>query len=93
MDRYFDFRIIVCPDGTEIIDRRLKTAYKALTERQLIEYAWPEFELEILDDMERKAKCGSRAQTENRQKSVSVVGLRLWCGLDEGERIVLEGDT
>lgn len=56
MDRYFGFRIIICADGTEIIDRRLKTAYKALTQKQMIEYAWLEFELEILDNMERKTE-------------------------------------
>ena len=54
--RYFDFRIIICPDGTEIIDRRLKTAYKALTQKQMLEYAWLEFELEILDRKERKTE-------------------------------------
>ncbi len=53
---YFDFRIIICPDGTEIIDRRLKTAYKALTQRQMIEYAWLELELEILDKQERETE-------------------------------------
>ncbi len=53
---YFDFRIIICPDGTEIIDRRLKTAYKALTQRQMIEYAWLELELEVLDKQERETE-------------------------------------
>jgi len=53
---YFDFRIIICPDGTEIIDRRLKTAYEALTQRQMIEYAWLELELEILDKQERETE-------------------------------------
>lgn len=52
----FDFRIIVCSDGTEIIDRRVKTAYKALTQKQMIEYAWLEFEFEILDRQERKTE-------------------------------------
>ena len=61
---YFDFRIIICPDGTEIIDRRLKTAYKALTQRQMIEYAWLELELEILDKQERETEPDHRRLLE-----------------------------
>lgn len=34
----FNFRIVICDDGTEIIDRHLKTPYNALTAVQMIEY-------------------------------------------------------
>ena len=34
----FNFRIIRCADGTDTIDRKLKTPYNALTPLQLIEY-------------------------------------------------------
>ena len=34
----FDFRIIICSDGTEIIDKTLKTPYDSLTPVQLVEY-------------------------------------------------------
>lgn len=64
MDRYFDFRIIVCPNGTEIIDRRLKTAYKALTQKQILEYAWLELELEILDKQEQNRRVEGKGLLE-----------------------------
>ena len=34
----FEFRIIDTPDGNQIIDRNLKTPYKALTTLQMVEY-------------------------------------------------------
>lgn len=56
MDRYFGFRLIVCTDRTEIIDKRQKTAYRTLTKAQILEYAWLELELEILDKQERNRR-------------------------------------
>ena len=52
----FDFRIIVCADGTEIIDRWVKTFYRQLTQVQMVEYIEMEVQLEILDDMKRKTE-------------------------------------
>lgn len=34
----FDFRIITCTDGTQVIDPSLKTPYSALTPVQMAEY-------------------------------------------------------
>jgi len=34
----FNFRIISCEDGTEVIDQRLKTPYESLTPYELVEY-------------------------------------------------------
>ena len=33
---YFDFGIVVCPDGTEIIDRKQRTVYHQLTPTQMV---------------------------------------------------------
>ena len=68
----FDFRIIDTPDGNQIIDRNLKTPYKALTPLQMVEY------LEM-DKVERKA----RAEAEHRQKIARnpIYKMACLCGL------------
>ena len=48
----FDFGIIVCADGTEIIDRRQKTFCYQLTPFQMVEYIEMEIQLAILDGSE-----------------------------------------
>lgn len=50
----FDFTIIVCADGMEIIDRRQKVSYCALTAVQMLRYIEMEIMLEIMDGMEQK---------------------------------------
>ena len=50
----FDFRIIICSDGTEIIDRTLKTPYDSLTPVQLVEYTEMDLQLARMDKIERK---------------------------------------
>ncbi len=56
----FDFRIIVCLDGTEIIDRKQKTFYHQLTPVQMIEYIEIDTQLAIMDRMHQKARAGMR---------------------------------
>lgn len=60
----FDFRIIDTVDGNQIIDRRLKTPYNALTPLQMVEYVEMETQLVIMDRMERK----TRREAENKRK-------------------------
>ncbi len=60
----FEFRIIDTPDGNQIIDRNLKTPYKALTPLQMVEYLEMDNRLAYMDRMERKA----RAEAERRRK-------------------------
>lgn len=60
----FDFRIIDTEDGNQIIDRNLKTPYKALTPLQRVEYSEMDNRLAYMDRIERKA----RAEEEHRQK-------------------------
>lgn len=63
----FDFRIINLPDGNQIIDRNLKTPYKALTPLQMAEYIEMDVQLAIMDKMERIAK-----EEMERKRLVSV---------------------
>lgn len=60
----FDFRIIDTPDGNQVIDRSLKTPYKALAPIQMVEYLEMDKRLAFMDRMERKA----RAEAERKRK-------------------------
>ena len=75
----FDFRIINCADGTEIIDRTLKTPYNALTPLQMIEYTEMDVQLEIMDRMKRKA----REEAERKRKIARnpLYKMACFCGL------------
>lgn len=75
----FDFKIIVCADGLEIIDRRQKTPYKALTPLQMAEYIEMDVQLAIMDKMERIAK----EEAERKRKFVRnpIYKLACLCGL------------
>ncbi|MDE6740397.1 MAG: hypothetical protein K2K07_15040 [Lachnospiraceae bacterium] len=75
----FKFRIIACADGTEIIDRSLKTPYKALTQLQMVEYMEMDNRLAYMDRMERKA----RAEAERRRKLARnpIYKMACLCGL------------
>ena len=43
-------------DGSQIIDRQLKTPYNALTPLQMIEYAEMDNQLAFMDRLERKER-------------------------------------
>ena len=60
----FEFRIIICTDGTEIIDRSLKTPYNALTPLQMLEYTEMDKQLSIMERLERKMN----RETQRRRK-------------------------
>lgn len=63
----FDFKIIMCPNGMEIIDRRQKTYYHQLTSIQMIQmiqYIDMEIQLAILDKLERNARLECRRLLE-----------------------------
>lgn len=60
----FDFRIIDTECGNQIIDRCLKTPYKALTPLQMVEYLEMNSRLAYMDRMKRKV----RAEAERRWK-------------------------
>lgn len=75
----FHFRIIDTPDGNQIIDRNLKTPYKALTPLQMVEYLEMDNRLAYMDRMERKAK----AEKEHRRKIARnpIYKLACLCGM------------
>ena len=55
---YFGFRITVCADGTEVIDRRQGTFCCWLTPLQMAEYLEMDKQLAVMDRMERKGRRG-----------------------------------
>lgn len=75
----FDFRIIDTPDGNQIIDRNLKTPYKALTPLQMVEYLEMDNMLAYMDRLERKA----RAEAERKRKLTRnpIYKMACLCGL------------
>lgn len=75
----FEFRIIDTPDGNQIIDRNLKTPYKALTPLQMVEYLEMDNRLAYMDRVERK----TRAEAERRRKIARnpIYKMACLCGL------------
>jgi hypothetical protein len=70
----FEFRIIICADGTEIIDRSLKTPYSSLTPLQMLEYTELDEKLSIMDRMERKSKKEAERQRKISQNLFYKMG-------------------
>lgn len=58
----FEFRIIVCADGMEIIDTSLKTPYESLTPLQMTEYS------EVADQISYMEMLRRRAQRQKEQQ-------------------------
>lgn len=52
----FNFRIITCPDGTQIIDPSLKTPYNALTPNQMQEYIEIDTQIAFMERLKREAQ-------------------------------------
>lgn len=52
----FNFRIITCSDGTQVIDHSLKTPYSALTPVQMEEYMEIDTQIAVMERLKRKAK-------------------------------------
>lgn len=71
----FNFRIITTADGSQIIDRNLKTPYDALTPTQMMEYMEMDNSLAFMDRMERKA----REKAEHMRKVAKNPFYRLAC--------------
>lgn len=71
----FDFGIIVCSDGTEIIDRQQKTFYYQLTPTQMVEYIEMDVQFELMDRLERKA----REETEHKRRFASNLLWKFAC--------------
>ena len=61
---YFDFRIIRCSDGTDLIDETLKTPYAALNPVQMVEYTEVDNNIAYMRRLERQ----KRREVERRRK-------------------------
>jgi len=59
----FNFRIITCPDGTQIIDPSLKTPYSALTPVQMEEYMEIDTQIAFMERLKRKVKENQTVNT------------------------------
>ena len=79
VENMFNFRIITCPDGTQIIDPSLKTSYNALTPVQMEEYMEIDTQIAVMERLKRKAKRESNRKRVIRKnlfyKLSSVCGL------------------
>ena len=75
----FGFRIIICSNGTEIIDRNNTTSYSELTPVQMMEYTETDAQLFLMDRMERIA----REEMERRRKLIKnpLYRIAVLCGL------------
>lgn len=75
----FGFRIIVCSNGTEIIDRNKSTSYSELTPLEMMEYMEVDVQLFMMDRMERIA----REEAERRRKMFRnpLYRIAVLCGL------------
>lgn len=71
----FNFRIINTPDGNQILDQTLKTAYDSLTPLQMIEYTEMDNRLAYMERMEKKQK----RETERQRKIARSPFYRLAC--------------
>ena len=52
----FNFRIITCPDGTQVIDHSLKTPYSSLTPVQMEEYMEIDTQIAFMERLKREAQ-------------------------------------
>lgn len=66
----FEFGIIICADGMEIIDRSMTTPYSALTPLQMADYMEVDAQIAVMEMLARKAK---REAEEQRKKSRSLI--------------------
>ena len=75
----FGFRIIVCSNGTEIIDRNKTTSYSELSPLEFAEYTEMDVQLFLMDRMERM----EREEMERRRKLARspLYRIAVFCGL------------
>ena len=75
----FNFRIINCSDGTQVIDPSLKTPYSALTPVQMTEYQEMSVQIAVMERMKRKAAREEKRRMKRERnlfyKLASVCGL------------------
>lgn len=75
----FDFRLIETEDGSQIIDRNLKTPINALTPDQQMEYIEIDSQLATVDRMKRRAR--RKAEHKRRIKKSLAWKIACLCGI------------
>ena len=75
--KMFNFRIIACLDGTDIIDTTLKTPYSSLTPSQMEDYIEMDKKPAYMVRMKEK----ERKKMEHRRKIGRNLLYRVACGL------------
>ncbi len=73
----FNFRIITCGDGTDVIDTTLKTPYNSLTHAQMEDYIEMDRKLAYME----RVKEEERKRAEREQKIVKNPLYRMACAL------------
>lgn len=71
----FNFRIITCSDGTDIIDTTLKTPYSSLTHAQMEDYIEMDKKLAYMERMKEK----EQKKMERRRKTGRNLLYRVAC--------------
>lgn len=75
----FEFRIIELADGIQVIDRKFKTSYNALTPLQMMEYIEIDIQLAIMDRMKRKTKVEKKSRRKVARNSLYKLACK--CGI------------
>ena len=58
----FGFRIIICADGSEIIDMSVKTPHEALTPVQMMEYVEMDAQIAYMERLKREKRREAEQQ-------------------------------
>lgn len=75
----FNFRIISCPDGTQVIDPSLKTPYSALDPSKMEEYMEISSQLAVMKRMRRKAAREEKRRMKRERNPLYKIAYA--CGL------------
>ena len=78
-ENMFNFRIITCPDGTDIIDPTSKTPYSSLTPVQMQEYMEIDTRIAFMERMKRKA--AKKALCRKKRRNNPIYRLAYMCKL------------
>lgn len=75
----FDFRIITCADGVDVIDKDLKTPYESLTASEMEDYIEMDRQLVYMEKL--KEKRYRAAERKRKMKRNFLYRLACLCGL------------
>lgn len=76
---WFDFRIIRCTDGNDLVDETLKTPYASLNPVQMVEYTEVDNNLAYMRSIERQKRREAERQRKFARKLFHKVACA--CGI------------